>query len=223
MCGSTPPQITCSKAEAASQSGIKSICVSESITENSDSIDESSKAQTYSKNDVSDNTCEYLDTRKCIGELVSDDGSGEHDVTFASVDKLAADLNGCDINSDKEANESSPGRKEAETPSRSQEKIRDKFPNVKYYHEHEDPVLVDRYCGMAVPECAVYHLYGLEMELSCPIPEEQNTRGRQIYDPAHSTQGHSTKLRLLAAATLPLESLTVAGLRFFCVEDLLYD
>ncbi|CAM1325416.1 DICER1 (predicted), partial [Pycnogonum litorale] len=30
------------------------------------------------------------------------------------------------------------------------------------------------------------HLYVIEMKLVCPIPEEQNTRGRSIYDPADS-------------------------------------
>lgn len=39
-----------------------------------------------------------------------------------------------------------------------------------------------------VPNTAVY-LYQIAMVLQCPIPEEQNTRGRKIYPPEESPQG----------------------------------
>jgi hypothetical protein len=28
-----------------------------------------------------------------------------------------------------------------------------------------------------------YHLYALQLKLSCAIPDDQNTRGRPIFDP----------------------------------------
>ncbi|XP_064484368.1 endoribonuclease Dicer-like [Ornithodoros turicata] len=33
------------------------------------------------------------------------------------------------------------------------------------------------------------HLYSFTMKLTCPIPEEQNTRGRKIHDPADTSRG----------------------------------
>ena len=41
---------------------------------------------------------------------------------------------------------------------------------------------------MSVPKEATYNLYALRMRLTCPIPEEQNTRGRKIHDPSDSNQ-----------------------------------
>ena len=46
----------------------------------------------------------------------------------------------------------------------------------------------DRYENIRLPESATYNLYALRMRLTCPIPEEQNTRGRKIHDPLDSTQ-----------------------------------
>ena len=46
----------------------------------------------------------------------------------------------------------------------------------------------DRYSNISVPSYANYNLYAMRMHLTCPIPEEQNTRGRKIYDPADSDQ-----------------------------------
>lgn len=39
-----------------------------------------------------------------------------------------------------------------------------------------------------MPSTPVY-LYAVKMVLSCPLPEEQNTRGRKIHPPEESPQG----------------------------------
>jgi len=60
--------------------------------------------------------------------------------------------------------------------------------NSKFYESDEDPALKQRYAALALPASLTYSLYSLQMELTCPIPEEQNTRGRKIHDPADSRQ-----------------------------------
>ena len=42
--------------------------------------------------------------------------------------------------------------------------------------------------GRPMPGCKAY-LYKIQMTLSCPITEEQNTRGRRIYAPEESVRG----------------------------------
>jgi len=79
-----------------------------------------------------------------------------------------------------------------------------KFPNIKYYQTKLDPVLRDRFNKIRLPDqftnssisnpttstpsTSSYHLYAMRMTLTCPIPDEQNTRGRRIHDPAHADQ-----------------------------------
>lgn len=43
------------------------------------------------------------------------------------------------------------------------------------------------------------NFYGLKMKLTCPLPEEHNTRGRQLYDPDDSPNGFG----LLTRKVLP--------------------
>ena len=40
-----------------------------------------------------------------------------------------------------------------------------------------------------------FHLYSLKMRLTCPIPEDQNTRGRKIFCPEESTQRFGVLVR----------------------------
>ena len=60
--------------------------------------------------------------------------------------------------------------------------------NARYYETEEDPALKARFAGLEVLEGQSYSLYCLTMSLTCPIPEEQNTRGRKIHDPKVSSQ-----------------------------------
>eukprot|EP00090_Calanus_glacialis_P013551 TRINITY_DN22218_c0_g1_i1.p1 TRINITY_DN22218_c0_g1~~TRINITY_DN22218_c0_g1_i1.p1 ORF type:complete len:1958 (-),score=615.01 TRINITY_DN22218_c0_g1_i1:364-6237(-) len=60
--------------------------------------------------------------------------------------------------------------------------------NSKFYEPDEDPALKEKYAALALPTVLTYSLYSMQMVLTCPIPEEQNTRGRKIHDPAHSSQ-----------------------------------
>uniref|UniRef100_A0A182JMK9 ribonuclease III n=1 Tax=Anopheles atroparvus TaxID=41427 RepID=A0A182JMK9_ANOAO len=55
----------------------------------------------------------------------------------------------------------------------------------QYYYKRIASVFND--CRPEVGTCA--YLYHIRMELICPIPEEQNTRGRKIYAPEESPQG----------------------------------
>lgn len=43
------------------------------------------------------------------------------------------------------------------------------------------------------------YFYKIEMTLTCPLPEEQNTRGRKIYPPEESVQGFG----ILTAKEIP--------------------
>uniref|UniRef100_A0A0K2UZN8 ribonuclease III n=1 Tax=Lepeophtheirus salmonis TaxID=72036 RepID=A0A0K2UZN8_LEPSM len=45
------------------------------------------------------------------------------------------------------------------------------------------------------PSPISFRLYHLNMELSCPIPDDQNTRGRKIYPPENSVQGFGFLVR----------------------------
>ena len=69
----------------------------------------------------------------------------------------------------------------------------------KFYEADEDADLKQRYEEVGVPEGIAYSLYILEMRLSCPIPEDQNTRGRRIHDPAAS----DLQLGLLLPSSMP--------------------
>ncbi|KFB46099.1 AGAP002836-PB-like protein [Anopheles sinensis] len=55
----------------------------------------------------------------------------------------------------------------------------------QYYYKRIASVFND--CRPQADMCA--YLYHIRMELICPIPEEQNTRGRKIYAPEDSPQG----------------------------------
>ena len=69
----------------------------------------------------------------------------------------------------------------------------------KFYEKDEDEELKQKYDSVDVPESVTYSLYVLDMRLTCPIPEEQNTRGRRIHDPADS----DLRLGLLLPSTMP--------------------
>ena len=69
----------------------------------------------------------------------------------------------------------------------------------KFYESEEDAELKRRYEEVKVPEAVTFSLYILDMRLTCPIPEEQNTRGRKIHDPSHS----DLQLGLLLSASMP--------------------
>jgi endoribonuclease Dicer len=60
--------------------------------------------------------------------------------------------------------------------------------NARYYEAEEDPALKAKFSGIRCPGSLQYSLYRLRMTLTCPIPEEQNTRGRRIHDPRDSRQ-----------------------------------
>merc|ERR1719470_314543 len=60
--------------------------------------------------------------------------------------------------------------------------------NSKFYEPNEDPALKEKYAALTLPTVLTYSLYSMQMDLTCPIPEEQNTRGRKIHDPADSSQ-----------------------------------
>jgi len=68
-----------------------------------------------------------------------------------------------------------------------------------FYEAEEDPTLQAKFSQLELADGLTYSLYSLEMELTCPIPEEQNTRGRRIYDPAAANQ----LLGLLLPHTMP--------------------
>uniref|UniRef100_A0A182VRB7 ribonuclease III n=1 Tax=Anopheles minimus TaxID=112268 RepID=A0A182VRB7_9DIPT len=55
----------------------------------------------------------------------------------------------------------------------------------QYYYKRIASVFNDCRPGVGT----VAYLYHIRMELICPIPEEQNTRGRKIYAPEESAQG----------------------------------
>ena len=69
----------------------------------------------------------------------------------------------------------------------------------KFYERDEDEQLKQKYETVNVPDTCTYCLYILNMRLTCPIPEEQNTRGRKIYDPADSL----LQLGLLLPSNMP--------------------
>jgi len=60
--------------------------------------------------------------------------------------------------------------------------------NSKFYEPFEDAALKEKYAALKLPAVRTYSLYSMQMKLTCPIPEEQNTRGRRIHDPADSVQ-----------------------------------
>ena len=49
-------------------------------------------------------------------------------------------------------------------------------------------MLKAKFSGIRCPSSLSYSLYRLSMTLTCPIPEEQNTRGRRIHNPRDSSQ-----------------------------------
>ncbi|KAM7288423.1 endoribonuclease Dcr-1 [Ixodes scapularis] len=65
----------------------------------------------------------------------------------------------------------------------------------QYYDKKVSEVLKGQQVG-AVGQC---HLYAFSMKLTCPIPEEQNTRGRKIHDPADTLRGFG----LLTSTRIP--------------------
>nr|AFK29469.1 Dicer1 [Locusta migratoria]BAW35364.1 Dicer1 [Locusta migratoria] len=65
----------------------------------------------------------------------------------------------------------------------------------QYYYKRISEALTD--CRPAVGEPSF--LYNLGMVLTCPLPEEQNTRGRKIYPPEDSLQGFG----ILTSKTIP--------------------
>lgn len=66
----------------------------------------------------------------------------------------------------------------------------------QYYDKKVSEVLRGQRVG-SNDEC---HLYSFSLKLTCPIPEEQNTRGRKIHDPADTTRGFG----LVTARRIPL-------------------
>ncbi|CAN8009744.1 unnamed protein product [Ixodes pacificus] len=65
----------------------------------------------------------------------------------------------------------------------------------QYYDKKVSEVLKGQQVG-AAGQC---HLYAFSMKLTCPIPEEQNTRGRKIHDPADTLRGFG----LLTSTRIP--------------------
>ena len=86
-----------------------------------------------------------------------------------------------------------------ETEGLDNKSKQDKSDVHKFYEEEEDPDLKEKYDKITRTREVTYSLYILEMRLACPIPEEQNTRGRKIYDPAESVQ----QLGLLFPSSMP--------------------
>ncbi|KAL3202530.1 hypothetical protein MRX96_042427 [Rhipicephalus microplus] len=66
----------------------------------------------------------------------------------------------------------------------------------QYYDKKVSEVLK----GKRVCESDEFHLYAFTMKLTCPIPEEQNTRGRKIHDPADTARGFG----LVTSRRIPL-------------------
>lgn len=66
----------------------------------------------------------------------------------------------------------------------------------QYYDKKVSEVLK----GKRVAESDEFHLYAFSMKLTCPIPEEQNTRGRKIHDPADTSRGFG----LVTSRRIPL-------------------
>ncbi|KAH7942576.1 hypothetical protein HPB49_025404 [Dermacentor silvarum] len=66
----------------------------------------------------------------------------------------------------------------------------------QYYDKKVSEVLK----GQRVDENDEFHLYAFGMKLTCPIPEEQNTRGRKIHDPADTARGFG----LVTSRRIPL-------------------
>jgi len=60
--------------------------------------------------------------------------------------------------------------------------------NSRFYEANEDITLKEKYDELVIPSVVTYSLYSMNMRLTCPIPEEQNTRGRKIHDPVDSQQ-----------------------------------
>lgn len=65
----------------------------------------------------------------------------------------------------------------------------------QYYDKKVSQVLK----GQPVGPASQCHLYSFSMKLTCPIPEEQNTRGRKIHDPADTPRGFG----LLTSSRIP--------------------
>ncbi|KAL1448728.1 hypothetical protein MTO96_028164 [Rhipicephalus appendiculatus] len=65
---------------------------------------------------------------------------------------------------------------------------------------HETAAVSEVLKGKRVDESDEFHLYAFAMKLTCPIPEEQNTRGRKIHDPADTTRGFG----LVTSRRIPL-------------------
>ena len=59
---------------------------------------------------------------------------------------------------------------------------------IRYYESEEDPLLMEKYKETTVLEERSFSLYCLRMSLTCPIPDEQNTRGRRIHNPKDCAQ-----------------------------------
>lgn len=55
------------------------------------------------------------------------------------------------------------------------------------------------------------HLYYISMVLTCPLPEEQNTRGRRIYPPEESPQGFGILTRGAIPKVCPFPIFTRSG------------
>lgn len=55
----------------------------------------------------------------------------------------------------------------------------------QYYYKRIADALLDCHPLPGIPT----YFYEIVMTLTCPLPEEQNTRGRKIYPPEESTQG----------------------------------
>lgn len=49
--------------------------------------------------------------------------------------------------------------------------------------------IADALCECKPIEGEPCHFYEIHMHLTCPLPDEHNTRGRQIYDPEDSPNG----------------------------------
>lgn len=72
----------------------------------------------------------------------------------------------------------------------------------QYYYKR----IAAAFCGCRPSVGEDCHLYLISMRLECPIPEEQNTRGRRIYPPEESAQsfGILTRRRIPKISAFPI-------------------
>ncbi|XP_066152978.1 endoribonuclease Dcr-1 isoform X1 [Euwallacea fornicatus] len=93
----------------------------------------------------------------------------------------------------------------------------------QYYYKKIADALLDCHPEVGKPS----YLYKIVMTLTCPLPEEQNTRGRKIYPPEESPQGFGilTKKKVPKISAFPIftRSGEVSVELVLCSDDILVD